>query len=115
MKADHGLALPRRLQIEFSQVIQKMADGEGGEVSPKEMWEAFSEEYLAPILPLERIKQRVDASEEDTGTTTIAATVKIDGRRPRSPAPATVRWRRSSTRWAPSGSMSRCWTTPSTR
>ncbi|MDP7725846.1 2-isopropylmalate synthase [Mycobacterium sp. TY814] len=79
MKADHGLALPRRLQIEFSQVIQKMADGEGGEVSPKEMWEAFSEEYLAPILPLERIKQRVDASEEDTGTTSITATVKIDG------------------------------------
>jgi 2-isopropylmalate synthase len=82
MKADHGLALPRRLQIEFSQVIQKIAEGtagEGGEVSPKEMWEAFSEEYLAPVRPLERIKQRVDASEEDSGTTTIAATVKIDG------------------------------------
>ena len=37
MKADHGLALPRRLQIEFSQAIQKITDGEGGEVSPKEM------------------------------------------------------------------------------
>jgi 2-isopropylmalate synthase len=63
-------------------VIQKIAEGtagEGGEVSPKEMWEAFSEEYLAPVRPLERIKQRVDASEEDSGTTTIAATVKIDG------------------------------------
>ena len=33
MKADHGLVLPRRLQIEFSQVIQKITDGEGGEVS----------------------------------------------------------------------------------
>jgi 2-isopropylmalate synthase len=79
MKADHGLALPRRLQIEFSQVIQKIADGEGGEVSPKEMWEAFSEEYLAPVQPLERIKQRVDTSEEDGGNTSIAATVKING------------------------------------
>jgi 2-isopropylmalate synthase len=79
MKADHGLALPRRLQIEFSQVIQKITEGEGGEVSPKEMWDAFSEEYLAPILPLERIKQRVDASEEDSGPTAITATVKIDG------------------------------------
>ena len=79
MKADHGLALPRRLQIEFSQVIQKIADGEGGEVSPKEMWGAFSEEYLAPVLPLERIRQRVDASEEDSGTTSITATVKING------------------------------------
>ena len=79
MKADHGLALPRRLQIEFSQVIQKITDGEGGEVSPKEMWDAFSEEYLAPILPLERMKQRVDASEEDDGATSITATVKING------------------------------------
>ena len=51
----------------------------GGEVSPKEMWEAFSEEYLAPVRPLERIKQRVDASEEDGGPTTITATVKING------------------------------------
>src|ERR1700751_130432 len=79
MKADHGLALPRRLQIEFSQVIQKITEGEGGEVSPKAMWEAFSEEYLAPVRPLERIKQRVDASEEDSGTTTVTATVKING------------------------------------
>jgi 2-isopropylmalate synthase len=79
MKADHGLALPRRLQIEFSQVIQKIADGEGGEVSPKEMWDAFAEEYLAPVRPLERMKQRVDAAEEDGGTTSIVATVKIDG------------------------------------
>ena len=79
MKADHGLALPRRLQIEFSQVIQKISEGEGGEVSPKAMWEAFSEEYIAPIRPLERMKQRVDASEEDHGITRIAATVKVDG------------------------------------
>jgi 2-isopropylmalate synthase len=79
MKADHGLALPRRLQIEFSQVIQRISEGEGGEVSPKAMWEAFSEEYLAPVRPLERMKQRVEASEVDGGATTIAATVKIDG------------------------------------
>jgi 2-isopropylmalate synthase len=79
MKADHGLALPRRLQIEFSQVIQKLSEGEGGEVSPKAMWDAFAEEYLAPVLPLERIKQRVDAAEEDSGVTRIAATVKVDG------------------------------------
>jgi 2-isopropylmalate synthase len=79
MKTDHGLALPRRLQIEFSQVIQKIADGEGGEVSPKEMWDAFAEEYLAPVRPLERMKQRVIASEVDGGTDRIEAVVKIDG------------------------------------
>ncbi len=79
MKADHGLALPRRLQIEFSQVIQKITEGEGGEISPKEMWDAFFEEYLAPVRPLERIKHRVDTSENDGGTARITATVKING------------------------------------
>jgi 2-isopropylmalate synthase len=79
MKADHGLVLPRRLQIEFSQAIQKITDGEGGEVSPKEMWEVFAQEYLAPVRPLERIRQKVIASEVDGGTDRIEATVKIDG------------------------------------
>ena len=61
-------------------MIQKITEGsEGGEVVPKAMWEAFAEEYLAPVRPLERMRQRVEASEEDGGTTTIAATVKIDG------------------------------------
>lgn len=79
MKADHGLALPRRLQIEFSQAIQAITEGEGGEVSPKEMWDAFYDEYLAPITPLERIRQKVDAAETDGGTDTITAVVKVDG------------------------------------
>ena len=79
MKADHGLALPRRLQIEFSQAIQQITDGEGGEVSPKEMWDVFAQEYLAPLRPLERIRQKVIASEVDGGTDTIEAVVKVDG------------------------------------
>jgi len=79
MKADHGLVLPRRLQIEFSQVIQKITDGEGGEVSSKEMWDSFADEYLAPVRPLERIRQRVIGSEVDGGIDVIEAVVKIGG------------------------------------
>ena len=47
MKAEHALDLPRRLQIEFSRVVQARTDDEGGEVSPREMWDVFSAEYLA--------------------------------------------------------------------
>jgi 2-isopropylmalate synthase len=47
MKAGHQLDLPRRLQIEFSRVVQAHTDAEGGEVTPAQMWEAFSAEYLA--------------------------------------------------------------------
>ncbi len=48
MKHDHHLDLPRRLQIEFSQVIQRRTDNEGGEVDAAQMWEAFDAEYLTP-------------------------------------------------------------------
>ncbi len=79
MKHDHGLNLPRRLQIEFSQSVQKVTDGEGGEVSPKEMWDIFQEEYLAPVTPLERIRQKVTAAETDGGEDTVVAVLKVDG------------------------------------
>ncbi len=48
MKHDHHLDLPRRLQIEFSQVVQRHTDTEGGEVDAAQMWQAFEAEYLAP-------------------------------------------------------------------
>jgi 2-isopropylmalate synthase len=48
MQHDHHLDLPRRLQIEFSQVIQRHTESEGGEVDAAQMWAAFEAEYLAP-------------------------------------------------------------------
>jgi 2-isopropylmalate synthase len=48
MKFDHHLDLPRRLQIEFSSVIQRHTDDQGGEVEPQQMWDIFEGEYLAP-------------------------------------------------------------------
>ncbi|HVV22338.1 MAG TPA: 2-isopropylmalate synthase [Pseudonocardiaceae bacterium] len=52
MKTEHQLDLPRRLQIEFSKVVQTMTDSEGGEVSPAQMWHAFAGEYLERTSPL---------------------------------------------------------------
>ena len=46
MKEEHKLDMPRRLQIEFSGVVQHHTDEEGGEVSPQEMWDIFAGEYL---------------------------------------------------------------------
>jgi 2-isopropylmalate synthase len=46
MKNDHHLDLPRKLQIEFSQVVQHRTDSEGGEVSSAAMWQIFQDEYL---------------------------------------------------------------------
>jgi 2-isopropylmalate synthase len=50
LKADRSLDLPRRLQIEFSGVVQAKTDAEGGEVTSEQIWEIFQDEYLpAPI------------------------------------------------------------------
>lgn len=46
LKAERGIDLPRRAQIEFSGVIQRRAEGEGGEVSAEQIWETFCDEYL---------------------------------------------------------------------
>ncbi|MDR7279837.1 2-isopropylmalate synthase [Catenuloplanes atrovinosus] len=59
MKEEHKFDLPRRLQIEFSGVVQSVTDGEGGEVDPQRMFEIFATSYLVehqvtPRLALER-------------------------------------------------------------
>jgi 2-isopropylmalate synthase len=76
MKADHHLDLPRRLQIEFSRVVQARTDAEGGEVTPAQIWEAFAAEYLSagPVtLQSHRTSSVVDAKDA------VTAEVSVDG------------------------------------
>ena len=79
MRTEHGLELPRRLQIEFSQVIQRMTDSEGGEVAPEQMWELFADEYL-PVteMPWGRLKLRHVIVESDVEGSTEVRTVIRD-------------------------------------
>src|ERR1700758_484345 len=77
MKAEYQLALPRRLQIEFSRVIQGHTDAEGGEVTPGQMWEIFSAEYLSPgslALLDHQTSSVVEAKHA------LAAEISVDGR-----------------------------------
>jgi 2-isopropylmalate synthase len=46
LKTDHHLDLPRKLQIEFSRVVQNVTDSNGGEVSSEALWDVFTDEYL---------------------------------------------------------------------
>jgi 2-isopropylmalate synthase len=77
MKTEHSLDLPRKLQIEFSRVVQEHTDGEGGEVTPQQMWEIFEREFLTngPRVGLlaHRASSRVD--EKDV----LNVDVRVDG------------------------------------
>ena len=55
MRADHHLDLPRRLQRDFSHVVQRYADEHGGEVTSEQLMQAFSKEYLDRTDPLELV------------------------------------------------------------
>lgn len=46
MKEKHHLDLPRRLQIEFSRIVQKTTDKFGGELTADNLWKIFADEYL---------------------------------------------------------------------
>jgi 2-isopropylmalate synthase len=75
MKADHHLDLPRRLQIEFSHVIQRHTDDEGGEVDAALMWQIFADEYLEPgAFELVRF-----GSASEDGVERITTTVRAFG------------------------------------
>ena len=54
LKSDHALDLPRRLQIEFSGVVQATTDAEGGEVTSDQIWQIFTDEYLPSSVAEER-------------------------------------------------------------
>jgi 2-isopropylmalate synthase len=75
MKTDHHLDLPRRLQIEFSHVIQQHTDGEGGEVDAPLMWQIFAAEYLADG-DFELVKF---SSTSEDGIERITTTVRAHG------------------------------------
>ncbi|TDD89803.1 2-isopropylmalate synthase [Actinomadura rubrisoli] len=77
MKTEHSLELPRRLQIEFSRVVQEHTDSEGGEVTAERMWEIFQGEFLGngPRVGLlaHRATSRVD--EKDA----LSCDIRVDG------------------------------------
>ena len=81
MRTEHKLELPRRLQIEFSQVVQRMTDEAGGEVSPETMWSVFSAEYLPdPAAPWGRFALKSVRQESDIdGDTTVDVVIFDSG------------------------------------
>jgi 2-isopropylmalate synthase len=77
LKSEHHLDLPRRMQIEFSRIVQGIADGEGGEISAVRIWQLFQETYLARTGPLQLLSFSVASGEQDS----IEAVVTWHGER----------------------------------
>ncbi len=78
MKSEHKLDLPRRLQIEFSQVIQRHTEQDGGEVDAEQMWSIFEGEYLFRNQADFILKSFATSSED--GVDRVRATVTAYGK-----------------------------------
>ncbi|MFG2351915.1 2-isopropylmalate synthase [Streptomyces phaeochromogenes] len=81
LKNDHSLDLPRRMQIEFSKIIQAKTDAEGGEVTGKDIWAVFQDEYLPNAQnPWGRIQVSNGQSTTDRdGVDTLTVEAEVDG------------------------------------
>ena len=78
MKAEHNLDLPRRLQIEFSRVVQAHTDIGGGEITPARLWDIFQKEYVEASEPLRLV--RVDSVSGGGPTDSVRVSVINEGR-----------------------------------
>ena len=83
LKADYGLNLPRRHQVEFSQVVQKHTETSGTEVTSEQLWNVFTDEYLPSKQDDEQWGYfrllNVESAHEPNDSVKLTATMKIDG------------------------------------
>ncbi|HET8991262.1 MAG TPA: 2-isopropylmalate synthase [Acidimicrobiales bacterium] len=76
LNAEHGLDLPRALQVEFAQRVQELTESSGTEATPAEIWDAFSSTYLAGSAPLRLLSSEVST---DARRTLVVAQLLVDG------------------------------------
>ena len=79
MRQDHGLELPRRLQLEFSPVIQGISEASGAEVGSAAIMKAFEDEFIEARSPLEFIDHSTQADDKDPDQRDLTATVRYQG------------------------------------
>ncbi|MFT0532180.1 2-isopropylmalate synthase [Castellaniella hirudinis] len=77
LEQEHGLVLPRRLQIEFSRAIQRVTDETGSEVTPQAVYDIFAREYLERDTPWQLVRHRITGSPKTTGQKQFMIEVEI--------------------------------------
>ena len=77
LEKDHGLSMPRRLQIEFSQVIQKITDETGKEISASDIWETFQQTYFNEEGKFQFLEHHINSSASKDGLQEDAIEVKL--------------------------------------
>ena len=76
LATEHGLELPRAMQVEFSKTVQKVTEQTGTEISPAQIWDVFTTTYLPEHATLQLLASEVAADQQSTR---IVAQLLVDG------------------------------------
>jgi 2-isopropylmalate synthase len=79
LERDYGIALPRRLQIEFSQAVQKATDASGTEMTSEEIWALFRQEYLQARSPFEYGSHHLSEDPAHPNVQSIQVRLRVNG------------------------------------
>ena len=78
LEKDHGVSLPRRLQINLSEKVQKVADETGKEVMSRDIWKVFEKNYIAVEGQLELINYALSSTEDSSGNTSDQVEITLN-------------------------------------
>ncbi len=83
LEQEHGLVLPRRLQVEFSSAVQRQADALGTEISATQLWQLFAAEYLECCAPVQLLEHHFSDQPGlgSTEATAMQGVLMVDRRR----------------------------------
>jgi len=79
LETEHHVRLPRGMEVEFSQLVQKTADSSGREMTADTIWRIFDESYLQAQSPFKLISFETHPSQKEAGKEAIQATLSYQG------------------------------------
>jgi 2-isopropylmalate synthase len=80
LEKEHGIEMPRRLQVEFSKIVQAIADGEGVELPADRLWQEFEREYLSAEGRYQLLEHRSKIDDAPGGEQTLTAKITVNGK-----------------------------------
>ncbi len=79
LQSEYGIDLPRRMQIEFSQVVQQVMDTTGKEMTADDIWNIFDAEYVSKKAPYKYVAHKLAEDSSKPDAVEVHAEVVIDG------------------------------------
>jgi 2-isopropylmalate synthase len=80
LQSEYGVDFPRRMQIEFSQVVQKVMDTTGKEITAQGLWKIFEDEYILKATPYQFVSHRLADSSSSPNGVEVTAEIAVNGK-----------------------------------